>query len=65
MRSFAPSSCCRRTPARSGSATRGRFTIYSCDHDLAAVAYEDAEPVRLTESFLQGRERFLGRLLGD
>lgn len=38
-------------------------TIYSCDGGLTQVGYEDAEPVRLTESFLQARERFLDRLL--
>ena len=41
-------------------------TIYSCNEDgLEHVAYEDAEPVRLTQSFLDARERFLQRLLRD
>ena len=41
-------------------------TIYSFDNDgLHEVDYEDAEPVRLTQSFLQARERFLRELLSD
>ncbi len=41
-------------------------TIYSCEADgLREVAYEDAEPVRLMQSFLVARERFLDRLLSD
>jgi predicted ATPase len=41
-------------------------TIYSCDEGgLEPVAYDDAEPVRLTQSFLEARERFLERLLSD
>jgi predicted ATPase len=41
-------------------------TIYSCDEDgLHAVEYEDADPVRLTQSFLQARVRFLYELLSD
>jgi len=41
-------------------------TIYSCDeHGLQQVAYPDAEPVRLMQSFLGARERFLDRLLSD
>lgn len=41
-------------------------TIYQCsDHGLDEVAYDDAEPVRLTQSFLTARERFLERLLND
>jgi len=41
-------------------------TIYSCDeHGLEQVAYQDAEPVRLMQSFLDSRERFLDRLLSD
>jgi predicted ATPase len=41
-------------------------TIYSFDDDgLHEVAYEDADPVRLTQSFLQTRERFLRELLSD
>jgi predicted ATPase len=40
--------------------------IYNLGDDgIEAVEYEDAEPVRLTESFLNGRERFLQALLGD
>jgi predicted ATPase len=38
--------------------------IYSFDEDgLHEVDYEDADPVRLTQSFLQARERFLHELL--
>ena len=41
-------------------------TIYACDGDgLEPVAYEDCDPVRLTERFLGDRERFVERLLGD
>jgi predicted ATPase len=41
-------------------------TIYSFDEDgLHEVEYEDADPVRLTRSFLQARERFLHELLSD
>jgi len=41
-------------------------TIYSCEeHGVEQVAYEDAQPVRLTRSFLDARERFLEQLLGD
>lgn len=41
-------------------------TIYSFDDDgVHKVEYEDAEPVRLTQSFLQARERFLRELLSD
>ncbi len=41
-------------------------TIYSCeDHGLERTSYEDAEPVRLTKSFLDSRERFLEQLLTD
>jgi predicted ATPase len=40
--------------------------IYRCtDSGLEPTDYEDAEPVRLTTSFLSSRERFLERLLGD
>jgi predicted ATPase len=40
--------------------------IYEFDADgMAAVDYEETEPVRLTRSFLDGRERFLTALLGD
>jgi len=35
------------------------------DTGLETVAYEDAEPVRLTQSFLAARERFLAELLSD
>jgi len=39
-------------------------TIYSCGEDgLDEVCYEDADPVRLTTSFLRHRERFLQLLL--
>jgi predicted ATPase len=41
-------------------------TIYSCDPGgVETVTYEDTDPVRLTRSFLDGRERFLDRLLSD
>ncbi len=40
--------------------------IYSFDEDgLQEVEYDEADPVRLTQSFLQGRERFLRELLSD
>jgi predicted ATPase len=41
-------------------------TIYACDESgIEAVSYEDAEPVRLTQHFLAGRERFLAALFDD
>jgi predicted ATPase len=41
-------------------------TIYACgEHGLAQVAYEDAEPGRLTQGFLGARERFLTQLFDD
>lgn len=41
-------------------------TIYACDDDgVAAIDYEDAEPVRLTERFLGDRDRFVARLLDE
>ncbi|HEY5188642.1 MAG TPA: AAA family ATPase [Solirubrobacteraceae bacterium] len=41
-------------------------TIYACDESgIETVAYEDAEPVRLTERFLASRERFLDALFAD
>jgi predicted ATPase len=41
-------------------------TIYRChDEGIEAVDFADAEPVRLTQSFLQARERFLAELLDD
>lgn len=41
-------------------------TIYHCSESgLEAVGYEDAEPVRLTRSFLEARARFLAELLRD
>ena len=40
--------------------------IYSCHEDgIEQVGYDDAEPVRLTRSFLDFRERFVQQLLGD
>ena len=40
--------------------------IFSCSEaGIETVAYEEAEPVRLTRSFLEGRERFLQALLED
>lgn len=41
-------------------------TIYSCsENGLEEIAYEAADPVRLTQSFLQARERFLHELFSD
>ena len=41
-------------------------TIYNCsERGLEPIDYEDAEPVRLTQSFLEARERFLRELLAD
>jgi predicted ATPase len=41
-------------------------TIYSCQPGgVETVAYEDTDPVRLTQSFLDARERFLDRLFND
>jgi predicted ATPase len=41
-------------------------TIYRCgEHGLEAVDYEETEPVRLTQSFLAARERFLDELFSD
>ena len=38
--------------------------IYSCEGDgIEQISYEEAQPVRLTQSFLEARERFLERLL--
>lgn len=40
--------------------------IYECDATgVRAIDYEDAQPVRLTKSFLENRERFLADLLSD
>ena len=40
--------------------------IYRCaDSGLERIDYEDADPVRLTRSFLEARERFLDQLLTD
>jgi predicted ATPase len=41
-------------------------TIYVCaDSGLEQIEYDDAEPVRLTRSFLGARERFLERLFRE
>jgi predicted ATPase len=41
-------------------------TIYACsDSGLEVTSYEDAEPVRLTQTFLGARERFLQQLFAD
>jgi predicted ATPase len=41
-------------------------TIYHCgEHGLEAIEYEDAEPVRLTRSFLEARDRFVHELMRD
>jgi hypothetical protein len=38
--------------------------ICACEDDgIREIAYEDADPVRLTRSFLDARERFLRELL--
>jgi predicted ATPase len=43
-----------------------RATIYHCrERGLEQVEYEEAEPVRLTRSFLEARDRFLAELLRD
>ena len=39
--------------------------LYLLDEPEAALSYEDAEPVRLTQSFLSARGRFLEQLLAD
>jgi predicted ATPase len=40
--------------------------IYHCgEHGLEPVEYEDAEPVRLTRSFLEARDRFVHELMRD
>ncbi|HEY4779808.1 MAG TPA: ABC transporter ATP-binding protein, partial [Solirubrobacterales bacterium] len=40
--------------------------IYECSEaGLQPIDYEEAEPVRLTHSFLDSRERFLERLLAE
>jgi predicted ATPase len=41
-------------------------TIYACTDDgVTEIAYEDADAVRLTQSFLAARDRFLEQLLAD
>ena len=41
-------------------------TIYSCTEDgLEETAYEEADPVRLTRSFLGSKDRFLRQLFAD
>jgi predicted ATPase len=41
-------------------------TIYECEQGgLRQIEYDDAEPVRLTRSFLDSRSRFLERLFAD
>jgi predicted ATPase len=41
-------------------------TIYSCgEGGLEEISYDDAEPVRLTRSFIEARERFLHELFSD
>lgn len=41
-------------------------TIYNCQPGgVETVAYEDTDSVRLTQSFLEARERFLDRLFND
>jgi predicted ATPase len=41
-------------------------TIYACtERGLETTGYDDAEPVRLTRSFLDAKDRFLYELLAD
>ena len=41
-------------------------TIYSCsEQGLETTEFDDAEPVRLTRSFLAAKDRFLHELLAD
>ena len=41
-------------------------TIYLCgERGLEVIEYEDADPVRLTRSFLEARERFVHELMRD
>jgi predicted ATPase len=43
-----------------------RATIYACnDAGVEQVEFDDADPVRLTQSFLNSRERFLQQLFTD
>jgi predicted ATPase len=43
-----------------------RATIYACnDAGMEQVEFDDADPVRLTQSFLNSRERFLQQLFTD
>jgi predicted ATPase len=44
---------------------RARIYELSADAPPAEIAWEDAEPVRLTRRFLEDPERFLGALLSD
>lgn len=44
---------------------RARIYELSADEAPAEIAWEDAEPVRLTRRFLDDRERFLSALLAD
>ena len=40
--------------------------IYQCsERGLEEIEYEDADPVRLTRSFLDARARFLAELVRD
>jgi predicted ATPase len=43
----------------------GAFIYSFSETGLERVSYEDAEPVRLTQSFLSARQRFLNELLSD
>jgi predicted ATPase len=40
-------------------------SLFTAATYLEEVAYEDADPVRLTQSFLQARPRFLDQLFAD
>jgi predicted ATPase len=43
-----------------------RTGIYHCgERGLQPVEYEDAEPVRLTRSFLEARDRFVHELMRE
>ena len=47
------------------SAMRNMAGMVMLNTSVSSIPYEDAEPVRLTQNFLQARERFLRELLSD
>jgi len=62
---IAPGTCWYAALTRAASASPCA-SIYSCEADgVEGVAYEDAEPVRLTQSFLEARQRFLHELFSN